>query len=90
MVFAQNVTQCQSTSKDGAGNEVWTCSLKLPLGSQKGFHYFSVMMFDKVGNRVTYSHSPDTLKWRMAPLSFFYVPTTENLDLGPTGVLNTD
>lgn len=88
--FAQNVTQCQSTSKDGAGNEVWTCSLKLPLGSQKGFHYFSVMMFDKVGNRVTYSHNPDTLKWRMAPLSFFYVPTTENLDLGPTGVLNTD
>jgi hypothetical protein len=89
--FAQNVTQCVSTSKDGAGNEVWTCTLKLPIGSQKGLHGFSIMMFDKVGNRVTYSKDADTGQWMLQPLMFFGIDNTvHNLDLGPVGVLNTD
>ena len=88
--FAQNVTQCTSSSTDGAGNEVWACALKLKLGSQKGLHGFSVMMFDKLGNRVTYDYNKDTGKWRMRPLSFFENFTVENLELGPVGVLNTD
>ncbi|MFM2373613.1 MAG: hypothetical protein RJA75_509 [Actinomycetota bacterium] len=88
--FAQNTAACKFTSKDGAGSEVWTCTLKLPLGSQKGLHTFSMMMFDKVGNRVTYSYNQITGKWRMAPLAFYPVPSIENLDLGPVGVLNTD
>lgn len=88
--FAQNTAACQFTSKDGAGSEVWTCTLKLPLGSQKGLHTFSMMMFDKVGNRVTYSYNQITGKWRAAPLAFYPVPSIENLDLGPVGVLNTD
>ena len=88
--FAQNTAACKFSSKDGAGSEVWTCTLKLPLGSQKGLHSFSIMMFDKMGNRVTYSHNPDTGKWRLVPLNFYNYITTENLELGPTGVLNTD
>ncbi|MFM2277156.1 MAG: hypothetical protein RIT12_552, partial [Actinomycetota bacterium] len=88
--FAQNTAACKFTSKDGAGSEVWTCTLKLPLGSQKGLHTFSMMMFDKVGNRVTYSYNQITGKWRMAPLAFYPVPSIENLELGPVGVLNTD
>ena len=48
------------------------------------------MMFDKVGNRVTYDMNKDTGKWRMAPLSFYAYEPTENLELGPVGVLNTD
>lgn len=88
--FAQNTAACKFSSKDGAGSEVWTCTLKLPLGSQKGLHTFSMMMYDKVGNRVTYSYNQTTGKWRMAPLSFFPVPSIENLELGPVGVLNTD
>ena len=88
--FAQNTSACKFSSKDGAGNEVWTCTLKLPLGSQKGLHTFSMMMFDKVGNRVTYSYNQITGKWRMAPLAFYPVPSIENLELGPVGVLNTD
>lgn len=89
--FAQNSTQCKSSSSDGAGNEVWTCTLKLPLGSQKGLHAFSIMMYDKVGNRVTYDMNQDTGKWRMRPLDFYgdRIPV-ENLELGPVGVLNTD
>lgn len=90
--FAQNTTLCKVSSTDGAGNEVWTCTLKLPLGSQKGMHAFSIMMFDKVGNRVTYELNKDTGKWRMSPLTFNYYnySATENLELGPVGVLNTD
>jgi Ca2+-binding RTX toxin-like protein len=89
--FAQNVTQCKATSSDGAGNEVWTCTLKLPLGSQKGLHGFSIMMYDKVGNRVTYDYNKDTGKWRMRPLDFYgNIIPVENLELGPVGVLNTD
>ena len=89
--FAQNVTQCKSSSTDGTGNEVWTCTLKLPLGSQKGLHGFSIMMFDKVGNRVTYDYNKDTGKWRMRPLDFYgNIIPVENLELGPVGVLNTD
>ncbi len=90
--FAQNTSACKVSSTDGAGGEVWTCTLKLPLGSQKGLHAFSIMMFDKVGNRVTYDLNKDTGKWRMAPLTFNYYnsQTTENLELGPVGVLNTD
>jgi hypothetical protein len=50
------------------------------------------MMFDKVGNRVTYDLNQDTGKWRMSPLTFNYYnySATENLELGPVGVLNTD
>jgi len=89
--FAQNVTQCKVTTTDGAGNEVWTCTLKLPLGSQKGLHAFSIMMYDKVGNRVTYDYNKDTGKWRMRPLVFYgNIILVENLELGPVGVLNTD
>lgn len=88
--FAQNVATCAFTSKDGTGNEVWTCTLKLPLGSQKGFHTFMVMMFDKVGNRVTYSYNATTNMWSLRPLSFYDNYTVENLDLGPAGILNTD
>jgi len=89
--FAQNTTQCKATSSDGAGNEVWTCTLKLPLGSQKGLHGFSIMMYDKVGNRVTYDYNKDTGKWRMRPLDFYgNIIPVENLELGPVGVLNTD
>ena len=88
--FAQNVSACKFTSADGAGGEVWTCTLKLPIGSQKGLHAFSMMMFDKVGNRVTYDLNKDTGKWRMVPLSFYGYDATNNLELGPVGVLNTD
>ena len=89
--FAQNVTQCVSTSKDGSGNEVWTCTLKLPLGSQKGLHTFSIVMFDKVGNRVTYAGVSATGKWSLRPLTFYSTNiNVENLELGPIGVLNTD
>jgi Ca2+-binding RTX toxin-like protein len=88
--FAQNTAACKFSSKDGAGSEVWTCTLKLPLGSQKGLHSFSIMMFDKMGNRVTYSYNADTGKWRLVPLNFYNYITTENLELGPVGVLNTD
>ncbi len=88
--FAQNVSYCKAQSADGAGNEVWTCTLKLPLGSQKGLHAFSIMMFDNVGNRVTYDMNKDTGKWRLTPLSFYQPSSIDNLDLGPTGVLNTD
>ncbi len=88
--FAQNVTYCKVSTTDGVGGEVWTCTLKLPLGSQKGLHGFSIMMFDKVGNRVTYDLNKDTGKWRMAPLSFNNYQATNNLELGPVGVLNTD
>lgn len=88
--FAQNVTQCKVSTNDGQGNEVWTCTLKLPIGSQKGLHGFSIMMFDKVGNRVTYSLNKTTNKWSLRPLSFFDNFTVEDLDLGPVGVLNTD
>jgi hypothetical protein len=88
--FAQNVTQCKVSTNDGQGNEVWTCTLKLPIGSQKGLHGFSIMMFDKVGNRVTYSLNKSTNKWSLRPLSFFDNFTVEDLDLGPVGVLNTD
>jgi hypothetical protein len=88
--FAQNTAACKFSSKDGAGSEVWTCTLKLPLGSQKGLHTFSMMMFDKVGNRVTYSYNQITGKWRLVPLNFYNYITTENLELGPVGVLNTD
>lgn len=88
--FAQNVSACKFTSADGAGGEVWTCTLKLPIGSQKGLHAFSMMMFDKVGNRVTYDLNKDTGKWRMVPLSFYGYNATNNLELGPVGVLNTD
>ena len=88
--FAQNVSFCTKKSADGAGNEVWNCSLKLPLGSQKGLHAFSVMMYDKVGNRVTYDLNQQTGKWRLTPLDFYRYHTFENLDLGPGGVLNTD
>ena len=90
--FAQNTTACKVSTTDGAGNEVWTCTLKLPLGSQKGLHAFSIMMFDKVGNRVTYDMNKDTGMWRMSPLTFNYYnySATENLELGPVGVLNTD
>ncbi|MFM2184649.1 MAG: hypothetical protein RIS55_297 [Actinomycetota bacterium] len=88
--FAQNTSACKMSTTDGAGNEVWTCTLKLPLGSQKGLHGFSIMMFDKVGNRVTYDMNKDTGKWRMVPLSFYGYDATNNLDLGPVGVLNTD
>jgi Ca2+-binding RTX toxin-like protein len=89
--FAQNTTQCKVSTTDGAGNEVWTCTLKLPLGSQKGLHGFSIMMYDKVGNRVTYDYNKDTGKWRMRPLDFYgNIIPVENLELGPVGVLNTD
>ncbi|MEY4310393.1 MAG: hypothetical protein RLZ71_319 [Actinomycetota bacterium] len=89
--FAQNVAQCVSTSKDGAGNEVWTCTLRLPLGSQKGLHTFSIMMFDKVGNRVTYAGVSGTGKWSLRPLTFYSTNiNVEDLELGPVGVLNTD
>jgi Ca2+-binding RTX toxin-like protein len=89
--FAQNVAQCVSASKDGSGNEVWTCTLKLPLGSQKGLHTFSIMMFDKVGNRVTYEGVGGTGKWSLRPLTFYSTNiNVENLELGPVGVLNTD
>jgi hypothetical protein len=88
--FAQNTSACKVSTTDGAGNEVWTCTLKLPLGSQKGLHGFSIMMYDKAGNRVTYDMNKDTGKWRMAPLSFYAYEPTENLELGPVGVLNTD
>jgi len=89
--FAQNIGTCVSTSKDGTGNEVWTCTLKLPLGSQKGLHAFSIMMWDKAGNRVTYTLNPDTGKWSMRPLNFTQTwISVENLDLGPVGILNTD
>ena len=88
--FAQNVSTCKAQSADGAGNEVWTCSLTLPLGSQKGLHTFSIMMLDKLGNRVTYDVNTQTGKWRLTPLSFYEPTSTENLELGPTGVLNTD
>jgi Ca2+-binding RTX toxin-like protein len=88
--FAQNVSYCKSAFKDDAGNEVWTCTLKLPLGSQKGLHAFSIMMYDKVGNRVTYDLNKDTGLWRLVPLSFYGDFRVENLDLGPTGVMNTD
>lgn len=88
--FAQNVSYCKAQSADGSGNEVWTCTLKLPLGSQKGLHAFSIMMFDNVGNRVTYDMNKDTGKWRLTPLSFYQPSSIDNLDLGPTGVLNTD
>jgi hypothetical protein len=89
--FAQNVAQCVSASKDGAGNEVWTCTLKLPIGSQKGLHTFSIMMFDKVGNRVTYAGVGNTGKWSLRPLTFYSTNiNVENLELGPVGVLNTD
>jgi hypothetical protein len=88
--FAQNVSRCQSSTKDGAGNEVWTCSFKLPLGSQKGLHSFWVTIYDQVGNRVTYSHNTETGKWRLVPLNFYGYQTTENLELGPVGLLNTD
>jgi hypothetical protein len=49
-----------------------------------------MMMFDKVGNRVTYDLNKDTGKWRMVPLSFYGYNATNNLELGPVGVLNTD
>ena len=89
--FAQNTSQCQSATIDGAGNEVWTCSLKLPLGSQKGLHGFSITMYDKVGNRVSYWLNKNTGKWRMDPLDFYGNGISiENLELGPVGVLNTD
>lgn len=88
--FAQNVSTCKAQSSDGAGNEVWTCSLTLPLGSQKGLHTFSIMLFDKLGNRVTYDVNTQTGKWRLTPLSFYQPTSTENLELGSTGVLNTD
>jgi hypothetical protein len=88
--FAQNVSYCNAASKGSAGSEVWTCTLKLPLGSQKGLHAFSIMMYDKVGNRVTYDLNKDTGLWRLRPLSFYDNFTVENLDLGPTGVMNTD
>ena len=81
---------CKAQPADGSGNEVWTCTLKLPLGSQKGLHAFSIMMFDNVGNRVTYDMNKDTGKWRLTPLSFYQPSSIDNLDLGPTGVLNTD
>ena len=48
------------------------------------------MMYDKVGNRVTYDLNKDTGLWRLRPLSFYDNFTVENLDLGPTGVMNTD
>lgn len=88
--FAQNDAVCKLTSADGAGAEVWTCTLKLPLGSQKGLHTFSLMVYDKVGNRVTYDLNKDTGKWRLTPLAFYNPKSFENLDLGPGGVLNTD
>ena len=43
-----------------------------------------------MGNRVTYSHNPDTGKRRLVPLNFYNYITTENLELGPVGLLNTD
>jgi hypothetical protein len=49
------------------------------------------MMYDKVGNRVTYDYNKDTGKWRMRPLDFYgNIIPVENLELGPVGVLNTD
>ena len=88
--FAQNTSACKVSTTDGVGGEVWTCTLKLPLGSQKGLHAFSIMMYDKVGNRVTYDLNKDTGKWRMAPLTFYNYQATDNLELGPVGLLNTD
>jgi|GEM_PF-1904709 len=88
--FAQNTSACKVSATDGVGGEVWTCTLKLPLGSQKGLHAFSIMMYDKVGNRVTYDLNKDTGKWRMAPLTFYNYQATDNLELGPVGLLNTD
>lgn len=88
--FAQNVAFCTQSSKDGKGNETWSCSLKLPIGSQKGLHTVSVMMYDKVGNRVTYQVNEQTQLWRMMPLAFYNPTIVENLNLGPIGILNTD
>jgi hypothetical protein len=88
--FAQNSAACEAVSIYLSGNEVWTCTLKLPLGSQKGLHSFSIMLYDKVGNRVTYDLNKDTGLWRLMPLAFYATTSVENLDLGPSGVMNTD
>jgi Ca2+-binding RTX toxin-like protein len=89
--FAQNVAKCVALSKDGKGGQVWSCSLTVPLGSQKGLHAFSITLRDKVGNRVTYDADPEMQGlWRMSPFSGYLADIVKSLNLGPTGVMNTD
>ena len=89
--FAENPGTCVALSKDGKGSEVWSCSLTLPRGSQKGLHAFSITLRDKVGNRVTYDADPEMQgRSRMTPFSGYLADIVKGLDLGPTGVMNTD
>jgi len=89
--FAENPATCVAFSKDGKGNEVWSCSLTLRRGSAKGLHAFSITLRDNVGNRVTYDSDPEFNElWQMKPFSGFLADIVKGLDLGPTGVMNTD
>jgi Ca2+-binding RTX toxin-like protein len=89
--FAENPATCIALSKDGKGNEVWSCSLTLRRGSAKGLHAFSITLRDNVGNRVTYdSDSEFKGLWQMKPFNSFLADIVKSLDLGPTGVMNTD
>jgi hypothetical protein len=89
--MAENQATCVALSKDGKGSEVWSCSVTVPIGSQKGLHTFSIRVRDKVGNRVTYDADPEMQgRWRMSPYSGYLADIVKGLDLGPTGVMNTD
>jgi len=89
--MAENQATCVALSKDGKGGEVWSCSATVPIGSQKGLHTFSIRVLDKVGNRVTYDADPEMQgRWRMSPYSGYLADIVKGLDLGPTGVMNTD
>lgn len=84
---AENVATCTSSN-----TTTWTCNVTIKLGSSSGLHTISVLIWDKVGNRVSYVGQADGTWWSR-PLNFVMGGTdntVKNLTgIGPTGITNS-
>ena len=79
---AENSGTCASTNQT-----TWSCNVVIGLGSATGLHTISVTIYDKVGNRVTYSGQSDGTWWSR-PLNFV-MGGTDNTTRGLTGIGST-